>query len=246
MMQKIFNTIKAFRLLLSQVMVFSPEDVFKDKRVAVIGAADTAFEEENGNYIDSFDIVVRVNKALVSWQPEQEKFIGKRTDVLFHSFYENDSSVGGPINPERFKRFNLQYLVHPTNSPKGYRVHLSYYKRHPYRHKTFLLSRQMYRKIDGEFQGIVPTTGFFAMMAALNSPCRELYVSGFTFFRTPYSPGYRDHLLDKRTNEEHIKKQGLHDPELELKLFQRHLKNSPCKKVILDPGLSSILQTQES
>ena len=85
MKNRIFTSIKAIRLFLSQVETFSPEDFFRDKRIAVIGAADTAFEAENGSFIDSFDIVVRVNKALHTWRPEQEKFIGKKTDVLFHS-----------------------------------------------------------------------------------------------------------------------------------------------------------------
>ena len=243
---RIIRNIKALRLLLSQVEVFSPERFLKNKRVAVIGAADTALEEEKGDFIDSFDIVIRVNKALHTWQPEQQRFIGKRTDILFHSFYENESSGGGPIDPDNFRNFGLTYLVHPTNSLKGYRVHLNFYKRQPRKLKTYLLSRHMYRKIDRDFRNFVPTTGYFALMAALHSPCKELYVTGFTFFRTPYSRGYRDQLLDKSANEAHLKEQGLHDPELEFSLFRKYLRNSPCEKVVLDPGLTSIIESNNS
>ena len=113
---KIFGNLRAILRGIITTRTFYPEKVFKNKRVAIIGAADSAFEGENGRFIDSFDVVVRINKALVTWSAEKELFIGKKTDVLFHSFYENESSGGGPIQFKNFKGFGLKFLVHPNTN----------------------------------------------------------------------------------------------------------------------------------
>ena len=242
MIGKITTSIKALNLLRSQLYIFYPKEILKDKRVAILGAAATAFEEEKGNYIESFDIVVRINKALHSWRPSQERYIGKRTDILFHSFYENESSGGGPINYDEFvEQFHLQYLVHPDNSWKGYRTHLNFYKRHPQKIPSYILSRRMADELEKKFKNFSPTVGFSALYSVLNSPCAELYITGFTFFKTPYVQGYRDHLLSLEANDSHIKEQGLHNPELEFQLFKSELSKSSIKKISLDRGLNSIV-----
>lgn len=46
---------------------------------------------------------------------------------------------------------------------------------------------------------------------------RKFSLQDSLFFRTPYAQDYRDHLIDMKANQKHIYKQGLHDPELELK-----------------------------
>ena len=55
--------------------------------------------------------------------------------------------------------------------------------------------------------------------SALIADFDKLYISGFTFFKTPYAKGYRDNLLDMEINDKHIKAHGLHSPDLELKCF---------------------------
>ncbi len=95
---KLLNSIKGLWLMFIFTKKFHHEDVFKGKRVAVIGAADSAFEKENGEYIDQFDYVIRINKAPYSWLEKNEKYTGKKTDIWFHSFFENEESGGGPLS----------------------------------------------------------------------------------------------------------------------------------------------------
>ena len=93
----------------------------------------------------------------------------------------------------------------------------------------------------GKFQ---PTIGYAAIYSALNSECETLFITGFTFFQTPYSPGYRDHLIDMERNMKHIQQQGIHDIKLEFRLFRKNLETSPCKNIIIDPRLEELIAEQ--
>ena len=70
------------------VRVFSIKKNFKNKRIAIVGAADSVFDEKNGDFIDSFDIVIRINKAALVWDKEKSDYLGSKFTFLFHSFFE--------------------------------------------------------------------------------------------------------------------------------------------------------------
>jgi hypothetical protein len=240
---KLLNSIKGLWLMFFSTKIFHPEDVFKGKRVAVIGAADSAFEKENGDYIDTFDVIVRVNKAPHSWSPEKAKFIGSRTDVLFHSFYENSDSGGGPIDFELYEQQGIQFIVNPNYNIKGLMTHLNYYKRNLNNKITYLLPRRFYEKMIVDFGEIIPTVGYSALYTVLNSKCKEVFITGFTFFKTPYANDYRDHLKDMKANENHLRKQGIHDPDLEFELFKKELNKGEHGHIKMDARLLEILKT---
>ncbi len=227
---------------------FLHEDVFKGKRVAVIGAADSAFEKENGAYIDSFDIIVRVNKAPHIWNIDKARFIGNRTDIWLHNFFENtDTGGGGPLDIELIKNMNIKYLVNPLNYFEAYRRTFNFYRKYNHSFNVYHLPLNFSKKRDRKFgDKMKPTIGFTALYSALNSECRELYITGFTFWKTPYVKGYRDHVLDLEDNKKHFKAQGIHDAELEYSLFKKELKNTNCKKVILDEKLKEILESDQT
>lgn len=235
------RSLRALSLMSRKLKVFSPEEVFGGKRVAVIGSAASAFEEENGSRINSFDIVVRVNKALFTWNPKQEIYVGRKTDVLFHSFFENEESGGGPIDEKAFAEFGMKYLVQPLNNRMGLRAQLNFYKRHLRAADTYVLSKKKFERMTEEFGNWTPTVGYSALYSVLSSPCAEVFITGFTFFKTPYAPGYRDHLLKPEANRAHIEHQGLHNPDLEFDLFKKTLSQSHCDRVTFDSTLTSLV-----
>lgn len=231
--------------MLLSTKIFRPEDVLRGKRVAVIGAADSAFEKENGKYIDSFDIIIRVNKAPHSWTQEKSKFIGTKTDIWFHSFFENNVSGGGPLNVEVIKKNSIKYLINPRADFASFRRTFNFYRKHKQHQKVYHLTNNFYRNIEKEFPNkFKPTIGFTALYSALHSECKELFITGFTFFKTPYANGYRDQLLNLENNNKHIEEQGIHSPNLEYKLFKFYLERSKCSKINLDDTLGNILKQE--
>lgn len=238
---KLIRDIYAGALMMSSLKTFYPEKQYRNKRVAIVGAADSAFEEKNGQYIDGHDVVVRVNKAPYSWTPEKADYIGSKFTHLYHSFFENNYSGGGPIDWEYYDKLGIEKVINPNCTSKGLTTHLNYYKRHHSSRRTYLLAHGNYQQFGNRLENYVPTVGFSALISVLQAECREVFITGFTFFQTPYAEGYRDHLMKKEANEQHIKEQGLHNPDLEFNLFREKVKNTSCSEVIMDNQLRKLL-----
>lgn len=230
-----------FRMLIS-LRDFNPKKEFYNKRIAVVGAADSLLENKNGKLIDSYDIVVRINKAPHSWSIETSDYLGTKFTYLYHSFFENDFSGGGEINWELYQKLGIKKVINPNHTILGLKSHLNYYKRNSKFHKTYILSKDSSKSISKNLNGFIPTVGFSALLSVLQSGCKEIFITGFTFFKTPYIDGYRDSLQNIEVNNDHILTQGLHDPTKEFIAFKKALRLSPCENIKFDSKLQEILQ----
>ncbi|MBZ9631472.1 glycosyltransferase family 29 protein [Salegentibacter sp. LM13S] len=239
---KLIKSFYAVILMLLSLRIFSIKKNFKNKRVAIVGAADSVFDKKSGGVIDSYDIVIRINKAAQVWDEKQSDYLGTKFTFLFHSFFENNYSGGGPIDLKRFEDLGIQKIIHPNSDIKGLIAHLNFYKRHLKCVKTYIFSPLLYNKITKSLFGFQPTVGFSTVYSVLNTECKEVYLTGFTFFKTPYVQGYRDELGDKKINDEHIRKQGIHNPEMEFKVFKALLQKSKSRKIILDSRLQKLIE----
>ena len=240
---KLIKGIYAIFLIIFSLKIFDPKKEFKNKRIAIIGAADSAFVEKNGTFIDGFDIVIRINKAPQSLDPEKADYIGSKITYLFHSFYENNFSGGGPIDWAYFDALGIEKVINPNHTRNGLYTHLNYFKRHLKLRKTYLLSKHNYKILSKELEGFIPTVGYSALAAVLQSDCKEIFITGFTFFKTPYAKGYRKDLEDPEANRKHIQIQGLHNPGLEFEAFKKALQLSPCANIHFDKELQRLLKT---
>lgn len=239
---KVLENISAMRRMVSASRIFNPQEHLAGKRIAVVGPADSAFEKPMGDYINGFDYVIRINKAPHSLSESKMPFIGNRTDVLFHSFFENNETGGGPIDFDLYKEQGVKFLINPNNCVFGLRAHLAYFKRNSYEDPTFLLPWNFYHQLRKNFGEYVPTVGYSALYTALHSGAKEVYITGFTFFKTPYMSDYRDHLKDVDTNQKHIKDHGMHNPDLELSEFIKNY--MPHQSFVkLDDALKDIVKT---
>lgn len=242
---KYLNSIYAIFLMICSTKIFRPKKEFRKKRVAIIGATDSAFEQQDGKRIDQFDIVIWLNKAPHYWSAEKAEFIGSKCTFLFHSYYENQYSGGGPVDWKLYDKLGIEKVINPNFSFKGFTTHLNYYKRNLRFRNTYILSKKSYKQIVNRMDGYLPTVGYVALNTVLNSECEEVYITGFTFFKTPYAKDYRKELQDPVKNREHIKKQGIHSPDLEFQNLKYDLMNTSCKKVHLDPKLQHLIKSNE-
>lgn len=230
-----------YRMLIS-LRTFDPKKEFYNKKIAIVGAADSLLDNKNGKLIDSYDIVIRINKAPHSWNENKMDYIGSKFTYLYHSFFENDFSGGGEIDWNLYRKLGIKKVVNPNYSKAGLKTHLNYYKRNFNFNKTYILSRKSSKSIAKDLNGYVPTVGFSALSSVLQSDCKEIFITGFTFFKTPYIEGYRDGLQSVKVNNDHISAQGLHDPKKEFIAFKKALRVSPCENIKFDSKLQEILQ----
>lgn len=74
------------------------KEFIKDKRVAIVGNAESQFEKQNGSKIDEFDVVIRFNKGFIT-KPESQ---GTKTDILI---------MACELTKEERKSFNAKYYI---------------------------------------------------------------------------------------------------------------------------------------
>lgn len=215
---------------------------FRSKRIAIVGPASSAFNTGKGKDIDGYDIVVRVNKsALTIDAGKSTSDIGSRTDILFHCFLENMYSGGGPLDFDMYRRQGIQYVINPRNEWTGLRNSYNYYKKYLSSQKTYVLPRGLYKRIASSLSGFRPTTGYSALYTLLEAEFDELYITGFTFFKTAYGSGYRDEMKESAQARNFMSEVGLHNPDVELQEFKKLVKRHAGKRVVLDRELSDIL-----
>ncbi len=243
---KLFSAVKGLFLTASYTKKFDM-DMFTGKRIAIIGAANSAYNTNRGSFIDSFDFVVRVNKApLLLKEGKGAKDIGTKLDVLFHSFFENDYSGGGPLDFALYDKLGVRYVINPIPTYFGYRVTFNFYKKYLLKRKVYTLDAAPYKEMIKAFGRYRPTTGFCALHAVLESNFGELFITGFTFFKTAYADGYRDPMKEAAQAKQYIKDSNIHNPDIEYEEFKKLLKKNSFKKIEMDETLKQILQNDPS
>jgi len=241
-MGKLLNAAKGLGLGLTHIKVFNL-DYFRSKRIAIVGPANSAFNTGRGTYIDDFDVVVRMNKSpMTVAEGTSVADIGRRTDVLFHCFHESPHGGGGPLDFELYRRLGIKYVINPRNEWSGLRNSYNYYKKYVSATNTYVLPRSLYVKISESVSTYRPTTGYSALYSILETNFSELYITGFTFFKTAYGSGYRDVMKEAHQAQSFIKQVGLHNPDAELQGFKKILEKNKTKNVVTDAVLKNILE----
>lgn len=211
------------------VLINFDSNWFKDKRVAIVGGADSVLKEKLGEYIDGFDIVVRINKGVEIIESQYE-YAGKKTDVLFHSFCEAPSHLGGtPITPELWKVHNVKKILYARtyrlgrNNCLDFLTFLNNSKR---KIKFSQLPDDLYLKNLAAVQpnGNEATVGFSAINTVISCQPKELYITGITFFKTPHNTAYRS--ISEEVMDNAMKVEKHHDVDAEYqyvkKLYIQH------------------------
>ena len=61
----------------------------ENKNVVIVGPAKSIMQSKQGEFINSFDCIVRLNKSLPI-QRKYEEYVGSRTDILYNSLNVTD------------------------------------------------------------------------------------------------------------------------------------------------------------
>ncbi len=242
MLTRYYNAFRGFLLLLRYTRRFDT-GMLKGKRIAIVGPASSAYQTNRGAYIDGFDYVIRINKApLLLKDGKYDADIGRKLDILFHSFFENDFSGGGPLDFELYDRLGIKYVINPIPTFFGKRVTFNFYKKYLLPRVVYGLAPEPYQEAVKAFGRFRPTTGFCALKMSVEADFSELFITGFTFFKTPYGSGYRDALKDVETNKKYINDSNIHNPDIEYEQFKVILVANRHKRITTDIQLKQILE----
>ena len=149
----------------------------KDKNIIIVGPADYV---NNGKLIDSYDIVVRMNKGHNQIK-DPDKY-GSRTDILYHCISE-DKENGGRL-PED-KNIKLIKFTFPEKTIYGGG------KKMEKTDSREQVDQDLYNDFERKLK-TRPNAGTVAIWDILNYDIKSLHITGFTLFQTNYSKLYRE------------------------------------------------------
>lgn len=153
-------------------------DLLKGRRVALVGNAQSLFQQPSGPQIDALDVVIRLNHG----RPTESAQQGVRTDVLALSCRMPQAELEASFDP--------QYSI--WVSPRWWHIQ-PYSWRHMLK-LVFYPARRWWALSRQWLAGRRPSTGFAMAMYLLDvAQVAELHLYGFDFGTTPTyynQPGY--------------------------------------------------------
>lgn len=208
----------------------------RGKRVAVVGGGPSALENKPG-LIDSHDVVVRVN----NYRLGEEQ--GWRCDVFYSFFGTSIRKTAHELTRDGVK---LCWAKCPNGKPLESRWHEDLGRttgidfRYIYENRrewwfcdTFIPEAEHFLRGVKLLEGHVPTTGFSAVVDAIEAGPAALHVTGFDFFRSG------QHNVDERWRPGNPADPIGHLPELEREWMKHHLAGA---NVTTDRTLAELLR----
>ena len=162
------------------------------KRVAVVGPAPYLQDTDNGEFIDKYDVVCRVNEII----PPQHirKDYGSKTDIFFSNFATPHVEViKKKISTYTDFYSNLKMVVCPTIKSKHADTNILQWEDDYISDVYKNMSDLNYMKIPSHWIGVrdyktlyniigaEPNAGVLAIMMLLSHDIEELYLTGFSF-----------------------------------------------------------------
>ena len=178
-------------------------DMLKGKRIAFVGPAAYVKGKKQGNHIDSFDIIIRVNDPTVI--PESEYAdLGSRTDILYHNLH---TGIFTSDKLEELLNTPLQCIVGlPIDSRQD-----NFKQVCDGKVTMSVISQYTYEGIKEEI-GIDPLTGMVAIGDLLSSELTELYITGFDFYE-------QDEVYHDNRKPQSTQGYEVHQPQKQLEWF---------------------------
>lgn len=208
------------------------------KKVIVVGPAGYLEGKGLGKWIDSFDIVVRINHAIPILNTED---YGSRTDILYHilshrGVEDQHKRLVVREEIEEWKTAGLKWLI-SSHGPLSKRVE----DMGPVIDGAFpwaCVHDRFAERIKKQIGSKSPNTGLTAILHLLSSRIKSLHVVGFDFYASGVYKGYGD----LKEGEDAIKiNERWHDVPAQLIFFRRIILRD-CR-VHIDNHLQAVLNT---
>ena len=203
-----------------------------NKRVAVVGPSPHIFGKKQRSYIDSFDIVIRINELGISEDLFED--YGSKTDIVFLTL--NTGAVD--IYKEMMRRNDLSSICLIVNLQHQYS--LQPYLKVKKTRSIFEQYKDLNLSIDLEHLGndiffercklfkCYPSTGTSAIYELAESQVKELYVTGFSFYTTKFNYNKINSNLWKLfgPSDQNILRASGHDTKKEVQFLRMYFKKN--------------------
>jgi len=167
-------------------------EMLKGKRVVVVGPSPSLEGSGKGDWIDDFDVVVRINKAFPVESGVKED-IGSRTDIHYHCLC-TDMHCGGPVFYKEMKDADV-FVSCPY--PKYVAPFYPDVTRFENDNKKWDLGFHVldtnYFMDIADMLGTRANSGTLTILDLLCYDVKELHITGFTWFRDGWRKSYKDH-----------------------------------------------------
>ncbi len=239
------NSYYNFLLKIYNIKINRFDDSFFDnKRIIVIGPAESSLSYMSAEEIDKFDIVVRLNKSHLNLEKLKDK-LGSKTDILFHCCFDDPVIGCGKIDQEKLIAQQNKFVVYPYFDVSALYTFYEFLLKNR-KINLEILDSKYYKNIIKYYPGKIPTTGFQVLNYLLRQKFKELHITGFTFLKTDYIRGYRDSHRTVEKVKELVKNGANHNPDAEFELFHILLKSMNMKSIYLDETLKNLIEIQDN
>lgn len=208
------------------------DKILEGKRVVLTGPSRCVMQNPPG-YVDSYDIVVRINHQWPIPEEKQANF-GTRMDLLYHCCSGVDPVRN--IFSDDFAPLWVGYGDGKLTESHILKAYLDEKGIHYERMNPF------HDKIKGILNS-PPQTGFYALLHLLEHDIKELYVTGITFMFEPYMEGYPETRFG---NDKMIwtRKTRHHDCQIQFEYFCKHVYGKD-DRVVVDDALKEIIEQHD-
>ena len=222
------------------------QDYLNGKKVALVGPAEYLTKLNTGKYIDSFDIVVRINRG-TEVIDKYYNSIGRRTDILYNCLIKSPDN-GGDIKVKEYKKNQIKWIA-TTPSPylnvesKSNELHkmVSWFTviKLKWNFNFHIMDQKKYSFINKKVESRA-NTGFASIFDLLNHDISKLYITGFSFYLDNFMSGYKNGC---ERNEEEFAKQCFVSKRHKQEPQWRYLKEifQKDKRIEVDEILQKIL-----
>ena len=193
----------------------------KNKRVAIVGPSKNTEGKKKGEYIDSFDIVVRLNKTF-SIPDKLQEDIGSKINILYNSMNTQDFPGENNINKTRLKsliKHHIQYISCPYPFIYPYDKDIvKFMETNKNRLPFHIINVNLYKILLNNIN-TRPYTGTSAIFDLLSFNIKELYITGIDCYINKY---YKEYRSINNRDLRHLRNNSIHNSYRQL-IFLKQL-----------------------
>jgi hypothetical protein len=170
---------------LNQKYDFLYSQYLDGKSIALVGPAKSLLNFNYGEFIDNFDLTVRLNKSL-PLQEKYNKYVGSRTDILYNSLNITDYPGENNININFLLNNDLKFICSSYPLIQPFEKDIYNYIHHSQYQIPFKFFDEKLHNYNCKLMKTRPFTGINAITDLLRYNIKQLFITGIDFYKSNY------------------------------------------------------------